>query len=86
MTTREKGSGLGLAIVRKILQEHGGSILLRDAREVSDFERGACIEMRILKDSSDLERPETGTDEASHNSGLEVPSDKTQVKGNGHVS
>ena len=49
MTTREKGSGLGLAIVRKILREHGGGIQLRDANEVSDFEQGACIEIRLPK-------------------------------------
>lgn len=86
MTMREKGTGLGLAIVRKILQEHGGSIQLRDAREVSDFDRGACIEMRILKDSSDLMHSQEVGEEASHNSGLEMPSDKTTIKGNDHVS
>ncbi len=33
VTTREKGTGLGLAIVGKVLEEHGGSLELLDARQ-----------------------------------------------------
>ncbi len=33
VTHRERGTGLGLAIVNKIMEEHGGSLLLMDADE-----------------------------------------------------
>jgi len=33
VTTRAKGTGLGLAIVRKIMEDHGGEIVLEDAAE-----------------------------------------------------
>jgi two-component system nitrogen regulation sensor histidine kinase NtrY len=47
VTTREKGTGLGLAIVGRIIEEHGGSIELRDASEKIPGQRGAWVRMRF---------------------------------------
>ena len=30
VTTRERGTGLGLAIVKKIMEDHGGEVILSD--------------------------------------------------------
>jgi len=47
VTTREKGTGLGLAIVGRIVEEHGGSIELRDAAERIPGQRGAWVRVQF---------------------------------------
>jgi len=43
VTTREKGTGLGLAIVERIMEEHGGELVLTDASQPP----GARVTLRI---------------------------------------
>jgi two-component system nitrogen regulation sensor histidine kinase NtrY len=48
MTTREKGTGLGLAIVKRIMEEHGGRLILEDAPN-SDGIQGARVTLLFEK-------------------------------------
>ena len=72
MTTREKGTGLGLAIVGKIMEEHGGSIALLDARSVATGGRGAMVRL-IFPREPVAERPDVpNSDDAAPPEPVEI--------------
>ena len=48
VTTREKGTGLGLPIVKKIIEEHGGILILTDAEIFEgNVHKGAMVEIHL---------------------------------------
>ena len=55
VTTREKGTGLGLAIVKRILEDHGGDLVLGDVGEG----RGARVVLKLPPAAAAGERKTT---------------------------
>ncbi len=60
VTTREKGTGLGLAIVAKIVEQHGGTIELRDCPPDENGRTGACLSFTLPLHAPDETRARQG--------------------------
>ena len=50
VTLKRGGTGLGLPIVKKIVEEHGGSLVLTDAPPDATGHRGAMAEVRLPRE------------------------------------
>ena len=75
VTTRTKGTGLGLAIVKKIMEDHGGDLIL------DDRPGGGAI-VRLVLNAASAEAPVDIEGEAEGGSGgASEPADKTMAHG-----
>ncbi len=70
VTTREKGTGLGLAIVAKIVEQHGGTIELKDSPADENGRIGACFSFTLpLKAPGGTGRKPDGNVQAQEEAG-----------------
>lgn len=59
VTTKAKGTGLGLATVKKIVDEHGARIDIRNRSKTADVIEGAQISILFLQLADDTAEPST---------------------------
>ncbi|TDV18665.1 multi-sensor signal transduction histidine kinase [Paraburkholderia caballeronis] len=64
VTTKTKGTGLGLAMVKKIVDEHGARIDIRNRTKAGDVTEGAQISILFLQLADDAATPGSGATSA----------------------
>ena len=79
VTTKAKGTGLGLAMVKKIVDEHGARIDIRNRLKAGDVIEGAQISILFLQLADDAAAPGSGPRPA-HGSGASQGKTKATVQ------
>jgi two-component system, NtrC family, nitrogen regulation sensor histidine kinase NtrY len=74
VTTREKGTGLGLAIVRKIMEDHGGNVLLQN-RETG----GARVTLVMGRSGADADEVPQDQEEAAMKTAVNLNSSANKL-------
>ena len=70
VTTKAKGTGLGLAMVKKIVDEHGARIDIRNRLKAGDVIEGAQISILFLQLADDTAAPDAGP-QTTHGAALQ---------------
>ncbi|MCX4163731.1 MULTISPECIES: PAS domain-containing sensor histidine kinase [Paraburkholderia] len=70
VTTKAKGTGLGLAMVKKIVDEHGARIDIRNRLKAGDVVEGAQISILFLQLADDTAAPDAGP-QTTHGAALQ---------------